>query len=105
MLTSIASIVPYRAFKTADGDVLFGGGNDRLFRIMCENLGVPNLPNDPRFLSNDLRVKNRNILEAMIEEITKAKTTQEWLDVFDGSGVPYAAINDIQTTLHHEHGM
>jgi len=105
MLTSIASIVPYRAFKTADGDVLFGGGNDRLFRIMCEKLGVPNLPNDPRFLSNDLRVKNRNILEAMIEEITKAKTTQEWLDVFDGSGVPYAAINDIQTTLHHEHGM
>ena len=102
---SIASIVPYKSFKTADGDVLFGGGNDRLFRIMCEKLGVPHLLEDPRFVSNDVRVKNRDILEAIIEDVTKTKMTQEWLDIFDGSGVPYAAINDIQTTLHHEHGM
>jgi len=101
----VASIVPYRAFKTADGDVIFGGGNDRLFRIMCDRLGVHNLPDDPRFVSNNLRVKNRNILEVMIEDITKTKSTQEWLDVFEGSGVPYAAINDVQTTLQHEHGM
>ena len=101
----IASIVPYRAFKTADGDVIFGGGNDRLFRIMCDRLGIPNLPDDHRFVSNNLRVKNRDILEAIIEDVTKTKSTQEWLDIFEGSGVPYAAINDIQTTLHHEHGM
>lgn len=71
---------------------------------MCEKLEVPNLPEDPRFVSNNVRVKNREILEAMIENVTKTKTTQEWLDIFEGSGVPYAAINDIQTTLHHAHG-
>ena len=104
LLICIASIVPYRAFKTADGDVLFGGGNDRLFRVMCEKLEVPNLPNDSRFESNNVRVKNRDVLERIIEDITKTRTTQEWLRIFEGSGVPYSAINDIQTTLHHDHG-
>jgi len=96
--------VPYRAFKAADGDVLFGGGNDRLFQVMCEKLGFPDLPKDERFESNNVRVKNRDVLEKMIEDITKTKTTKEWLQIFEGSGVPYSAINDIQTTLHLDHG-
>jgi succinate---hydroxymethylglutarate CoA-transferase len=49
-------------------------------------------------------VKNRVILEELIEEIFVKKTTQEWLHIFEGSGMPYAAINDVQTTLNHEHG-
>jgi succinate---hydroxymethylglutarate CoA-transferase len=51
-----------------------------------------------------VRVKNRKELEDEIEEETKKKTTQEWLEIFEGSGMPYAAINDVQTTLNHAHG-
>lgn len=40
----------------------------------------------------------------MIEETTQQKTTQEWLEIFEGSGMPYAAVNDIQGTLNHKHG-
>lgn len=39
----------------------------------------------------------------MIEEVTVTMTTQEWLDIFEGRGMPYAAVNDILTTLTHEH--
>jgi succinate--hydroxymethylglutarate CoA-transferase len=39
----------------------------------------------------------------MIEAITLTKTTKEWLDVFEGSGLPYSAVNDIQGTVTHEH--
>lgn len=39
----------------------------------------------------------------MIEAISRQKTTEEWLKKFEGSGLPYAAINDVQTTLNHEH--
>ncbi len=28
---------------------------------------------------------------------------QEWLDVFEGKGMPYAAVNDVLSTLTHEH--
>ncbi|EON64594.1 hypothetical protein W97_03827 [Coniosporium apollinis CBS 100218] len=101
--TAHPSIVPYRAFKTADGDILLGGGNDRLYGIICEKLGKPELAKDERFVTNAVRVKNRDELERLLEGETVKKTTKEWLDEFEGSGMPYAAINDIQGTLSHEH--
>jgi succinate---hydroxymethylglutarate CoA-transferase len=103
LLTQSASIVPYRGFKTLDGDILLGGGNDRLFGVLCEKLEKPEWSQDSRFVTNNLRVKNRAELENMIEAITKKKTTKEWLDILEGSGMPYAAINDVQSTLNHEH--
>lgn len=99
----VASIVPYRAFKTKDGEILLGGGNDRLFGILCDGLGQPQWKDDAKFKVNADRVKHRDELEAKIERITEQKTTAEWLDVFDGSGMPYAAVNDVQGTLNHEH--
>lgn len=84
--------MPYKAFKTKDGDVLFGGGNDRLFGIMCDGLGKPEWKEDPKFKINSQRVVNRNELEAEIERITVQKTTEEWLQVFEGKGMPYAAV-------------
>ncbi|KAK7720984.1 hypothetical protein SLS64_001277 [Diaporthe eres] len=101
--TAHPSIVPYKAFKTKDGDVLFGGGNDRLFGILCDGLGKPEWKDDPKFKINSQRVANRDELEAEIEKVSTLKTTKEWLDVFEGKGMPYAAVNDVQGTLSHEH--
>ncbi|KAL9074913.1 MAG: hypothetical protein Q9157_004209 [Trypethelium eluteriae] len=101
--TAHPSIVPYKAFKTSDGDILIGGGNDRLFGVLCEKLGQPQWAQDERFTTNPLRVKHRNMLESMIEEITKLKTTKEWLTILEGSGMPYAPINDVKSTLENEH--
>jgi crotonobetainyl-CoA:carnitine CoA-transferase CaiB-like acyl-CoA transferase len=100
----LASVVPYRAFQTSDGDVLFGGGNDRLFGILCTGLGKQEWASDERFATNAARVANRSVLEPAIEEITKQKTTQEWLDIFEGTGLPYAKVNDLMDTLNHKHG-
>lgn len=95
--------MPYRSFKTADGDVLFGGGNDRLFGILCAGLDRPEWAQDARFATNAHRVANRDELEAMIEAVSVTRTTAEWLRVFEGRGMPYAAVNDVQATLEHEH--
>ncbi|KAM4059799.1 coA-transferase family III domain-containing protein [Hirsutella rhossiliensis] len=101
--TAHPSIVPYRSFKTKDGDILFGGGNDRLFGVLCDGLGRPEWKDDAKFKTNADRVANRADLEAEIEALSQQKTTQEWLEVFEGSGMPYAAVNDVQDTLNHEH--
>lgn len=101
--TAHPSIVPYKAFKTKDGDILFGGGNDRLFGLLCDGLGKPEWKEDPKFNINSQRVANRDELESEIEQISTQKTTQEWLEVFEGSGMPYAAVNDVQGTLNHVH--
>lgn len=104
LIADLASIVPYRSYKTADGDILFGGGNDRLFGVLCDRLGFPEWKTDARFVTNSDRVKHRAEIDGLIENETKQKTTQEWLEIFEGSGMPYAAVNDIQGTLNHEHG-
>ena len=102
--TAHPSIVPYQGFKTADGDILLGGGNDRLFGVLCDKLGKLEWATDARFVSNSARVKNRKILERLIEDETRKRTTAEWLQELDDSGMPYAAVNDVQGTLKHEHG-
>jgi succinate--hydroxymethylglutarate CoA-transferase len=85
--TSHPSIVPYKAFKTADGDILLGGGNDRLYGIICDRLGKPEWALDERFKTNALRVQNRDTLEELIENETRQKSTQEWLEVLEGCGL------------------
>lgn len=98
-----ASIVPYKSFRTKDGDILLGGGNDRLFGVLCEGLNQPQWALDPKFKTNAQRVAHREELESEIEALTQERTTQEWLDVFEGKGIPYAAVNDVQATLNHAH--
>ncbi|CBX95810.1 hypothetical protein IAQ61_004646 [Plenodomus lingam] len=101
--TAHATVVPYRAYKTKNTNIAVGGCNDRLYRILCEKLGKPEWATDPRFLTNALRVKHRDTLDALIEARLQTQTTEHWLRVFDGSGMPYAAVNDIKATMEHEH--
>jgi succinate--hydroxymethylglutarate CoA-transferase len=103
--TRTASVVPYRAYKTKDTNIAVGGCNDKLYGILCDKLNKPEWKTDVRFLTNALRVTNRDTLDRIIEDELKTKTTKEWLDIFDKSGMPYAAVNDIQGTINHEQGM
>lgn len=61
---------------TADGEILIGAGNDRLFGILCRLLGRPEWIIDERFVDNSARVANRDVLESMIEAETRRRTTQ-----------------------------
>lgn len=101
--TAHPSIAPYKGFKTLDGDIMLGGGNDRLFGVICDRLNRPDWKSNPKFTTNNLRVTNRVELEAAIESVTRTKTTAEWLNLLEGSGMPYAAINDVKDTLSHPH--
>lgn len=44
------------------------------------------------------------MLEPLIEAELVKCTTREWQDAFEGSGLPYAAVNDVLGTMNHEHG-
>ncbi|KAH8622559.1 Succinate--hydroxymethylglutarate [Alternaria alternata] len=85
------------------GTAHVGGCNDRLYGILCDKLQRPEWKTDPRFLTNALRVKHRTEIDTLVEAELMTKTTQEWLEIFDGSGMPYAAVNDIKGTVEHEH--
>ncbi|KAJ1929392.1 hypothetical protein IWQ60_001195 [Tieghemiomyces parasiticus] len=99
--TSHPSIVPYRAFPTADGSIVVGGGNDRQFRVLCEHLGLPDLLNDPRYRSNRDRVQHRDTLEAAISQRLRTQPTAHWLAVLAESGIPFAPVNNLEQTFKH----
>ena len=96
-----ATITPFQAFKTKDGNIIIAAGNDSLFVRLCNGLGKPGMGLDPEYLTNDLRRKNQKRLEAEIEAILAAKTTAEWIKIIGDAGVPCGPINNIAQALQH----
>ncbi|XP_072268270.1 succinyl-CoA:glutarate CoA-transferase isoform X1 [Pyxicephalus adspersus] len=94
--TAHGSIVPYQSFKAKDGYVVIGAGNDQQFSTVCKILNLPELISDPRFKTNKLRVQYRKHLLEILAKRFSEKTTSEWLQLFEGSGIPYGPINSIK---------
>ncbi len=89
------NIVPYQAFKTADGDVILACGNDNLFRKFCEVADCRHLARDPRFATNDKRVENRAALDAILAGVFAKRTTRDWVEALEAAGVPNGPINTL----------
>lgn len=93
------SIVPYTVFETADGYVILAVGNDQQFRRWCAFAGAPELAADPRFLTNPLRVRNREALHAPMRDILRRRTTHEWVEGLAAEGVPCGPVNTIDAVF------
>ena len=85
-------IVPYQLFATADGWLVLAVGNDRQYQRFCEQAGRPELASDPRYATNPLRVQHREELIPIIVGLMKQKTTAQWQECLDRSGVPNAPV-------------
>jgi crotonobetainyl-CoA:carnitine CoA-transferase CaiB-like acyl-CoA transferase len=99
--TGIVSIVPYRAFRTADGDLVVAAGNDALYRKLCDALGQPQWADDPRFLTNPERVVNAGALYPMIEAVMAERPSAHWIAALDAAGVPCAPVQNVKQMLEH----
>ena len=105
--TAHPSIVPYQAFKTGDDKyILIAGGNDRLFGILCNILGLEALVEDPKYSTNEARVENKDTLIPAIQDALMKKPRDTWLDSLRGSGFPCAPVYTIDEVfadpqVHH----
>lgn len=95
-------VVPYEAFRTADGYAVAGvwGGNDG-WRPFCEALGVPELADDPRYQENRDRVRQREAVRAILEVEFAKRTTAEWEEIFHERGVLFSPVNTFSEILAH----
>jgi formyl-CoA transferase len=89
------SLVPYGDFPTRDGAVLLAIGNDGQFARFCTVAGRPELAQDARFAVNAERVRHRQLLVPLLGEITRLRTTAEWIELLEPLAVPCGPINDI----------
>ena len=96
-----AGIVPYRAYRTKDGDLVVAAGNDGLFRKLCEVLGFEWFEEN-RFKTNPDRVKNAKMLYGMIENEMAKRSNAEWIARLDAAGVPCAPVQNVKQMLENE---
>lgn len=89
------SLFPYEPLPTADGELIVITGNDGQFRKLCQVLGLPELPDDPRFSRNQDRTANREALRPLLVERLAKRTKDEWFRDLLAAGVPCAPINTI----------
>jgi itaconate CoA-transferase len=95
-------VVPYGAYACADGAVLLAVQHDREWRRLCAGvLDAPTLADDPRFVTNDRRVRNRVALEAIIEVRFATHTRAEVLAWLERADIPTAAVNDVPAVAAH----
>ncbi len=97
-----ANIVPYQTFACADGHLIVATGNDGQYQKFVEAGGQPELARDPRFSTNPLRVRNRELLVPLLAEMVKRKKRDEWIALLEEKGVPCGPINDVGEVFANE---
>jgi crotonobetainyl-CoA:carnitine CoA-transferase CaiB-like acyl-CoA transferase len=85
-------IYPYRLFETSDDLIFIAAGTDKFWRMLCEELGVPELGTDPRYDTNSKRAGRREELTEALQPIFRTRTSAEWEERLVAKGVPCASV-------------
>ncbi len=94
------NVVPYQAFETCDGFLVVAlWGVNHLWPPFCDAIDRPDLARDDRFTTNEKRVEQRELLIPILEEVLNARTTEEWMAIFESRRIPAAPVNAIDQVL------
>ena len=94
------NIVPYRPFKTADGEIVIVVGNDEQFRRFCAIAECDELVTDPRFETNEMRVRNREKLAERLDPIVAARPSAFWLKELEARSIGCGPINNLEQVFN-----
>src|SRR5215813_9376543 len=93
----------YRPLPTKDGHVTVRPNTNAQAFAFFDAIGRPELKTDPRFNSAAARTKNAREYFRVQREALSAKTTDEWVELFDKLDVPAARYNSIADLLTDPH--
>jgi crotonobetainyl-CoA:carnitine CoA-transferase CaiB-like acyl-CoA transferase len=98
------SIVPYQVFRSADKPMIIAVGNDKLWSAFCAVLGLgTDVCNDPRFVDNPARVKNRTALIPILQERLSQQSADYWSAHLRAAEIPCGPINSVPDLLGDRH--
>jgi crotonobetainyl-CoA:carnitine CoA-transferase CaiB-like acyl-CoA transferase len=89
------TVVPYRAFATADGHIILAIGNDGQFARFCDAAGIVGLAEDERYRTNKGRIINRQTLMPPIQAALLKQGTARASSRSIQYAVPCGPINTI----------
>ena len=95
------NVVPYQVFETAPNaqgerdHMILAVGNDGQFAKFCAVAGYPQWASDPRFAKNAERVRHRDQLVPLLEQVFKTRPKADWLRLLEAQQVPAGPINSL----------
>ena len=87
--------VPTGVFKTSDGSINLAVAGETIWKRFVEAVDKGEWLEMDEFKNAKERLKNRDYLNKLIEEVTITKTSEEWVERLEKVGVPCGPINSI----------
>jgi formyl-CoA transferase len=87
--------IPTGVFKTQDGHLNIAVTGHAIWERFCNSVGHKEWLDNPDYKTSKLRSQNRDGLNAEIQKITAIRTSAEWVEIFNKSGVPCGPIYNI----------
>jgi len=97
------SCYPYDSFSANDGSVVIAAANDKLWQLVCQTIGQPELANDVRFDTNAKRVNRHAEIKPIIEHWTRQHCIDDIVSNMLDAGVPASPINTIDRLVNDPH--
>jgi len=95
-----ASVVPYQVLPTADSEIVLAVGNDRQFKLLCDEvLECPEIAADPRFTTNIARLEHRKQLIPILERALRTRGASEWQERLARTGIPTGTVRTVGQAL------
>lgn len=95
---------PRNLYQSSEGRyIALSASMQSMFERLCNAIGRPELIDDPRFLTNEDRVRNADELDPIIGEFIGQRSYQENLDFFDENGVTAGPLYDAIEILEDPH--
>ena len=92
---------PYEAFPTADGWITVGGWNQVNWLRLLDALELGELADDPRFATNDVRMKNQDALREVLALRLRSASSETWLRRLEEEAVPAGPVSSMLEALRH----
>jgi crotonobetainyl-CoA:carnitine CoA-transferase CaiB-like acyl-CoA transferase len=94
------SIVPYQMFRGKDGRFfVVGVGTEEQWRRLMQVLNLLDLASDSRYVSNTVRIRNREQLIPVLQAAFDSKPSAAWVELLRKSDIPAAAIQTVGEAL------
>jgi len=94
---------PYDLFESKDGYCILGHSNVSDWSPFARACGIEHLVDDPRFLTNELRVKNADELFPYINNWSKQHTREEIYEAFAAEKQAYSPVLTPGEVAENEH--
>ena len=93
---------PMGLFQAKDGALNLGAAGQGMYVRLCRALGRPEWLTDPEFTDEPLRVRHRERLNALLNEVFATRTVAHWVQLLNDAGVPTGPVYTVPQLLEDE---